>query len=117
MASAVHVDDLLLFGPDQKEMNKVLKELELDGFKLETEKESKDVFHDFLGVSLAQTEDEKGPKTVKLTQSGSTKKFLNACKWLIAMPVALQVWFNLLELIEMASNIMNHGDVSLLLEC
>ena len=35
------VDDLLLFGFNEKEMNGVLKELELDGFELKTEKEAK----------------------------------------------------------------------------
>ena len=49
MAAVSHVDDLLLFGPDEKEMNKVPKELELDGFELKTEKEAKDVSCDFPG--------------------------------------------------------------------
>ena len=60
-----HADDLLLFGPDEKEMNKVLKELELDGFELKTEKEAKDGSCDFLGTSVTQTEDEKGLQTVE----------------------------------------------------
>ena len=70
------VDDLLLFGPDEKEMNKVPKELELDGFELKTEKEAKDVSCDFLGNNVAQTEDKQGQKTVKLMQLGLMKKFL-----------------------------------------
>ena len=32
MASVAHADDSLLFGPDEKEMNKVLKELEFGWF-------------------------------------------------------------------------------------
>ena len=38
MALVCYVDDLLLFGSDENEMNKVLKELELAGFELKTEK-------------------------------------------------------------------------------
>ena len=77
MALVVCADDSSLFGPDEKEMNKVLKEFELDGFELKTEKEAKDVF---LGMSATQTEDEKGLKTVKLTQLGLIKKFLECVK-------------------------------------
>ena len=39
-------------------MNRVLKELELDGFELKTEKEAKDVSCDFLGISVTQTEND-----------------------------------------------------------
>ena len=74
------MDDLLLFGPDEKEMNKVLKELELDGFELKTEKEAKDVSCDFLGTTVTQTEDEKDPKTIKLTQLSLIRNFLECVK-------------------------------------
>ena len=67
---------VLMFGPDEKEMNNVPKELELDGFELKTEKEAKDVSCDFLGINVTQTENEQGQKTVKLTQLGLMKKFL-----------------------------------------
>ena len=72
----VCVDDLLLFGPNETEMNEVPKELELDGFELKTEKEVKDLSHDFLDISATQTENKQGQKTVKLMKSGLTKKFL-----------------------------------------
>ena len=76
MSSVAHADNLLLFGPDEKEMNEVPKELELDGFELKTEKEAKDLSCDFLGISVTQTENKQGQKTVKLTQLGLMKKFL-----------------------------------------
>ena len=76
MALAVYVDDVLLFGPDGKEMDKVLAELQLDGLELKTEKDEKDTSYDFLGINVANTKNDDGQDVVRLTQLGLIKKFL-----------------------------------------
>ena len=60
MVLAVYVDDVLLFGPDSKEIDKVLKELQLAGLELKTEKDEKDCSYDFLGINVTHTTDSKG---------------------------------------------------------
>ena len=53
MVLVVYVDDVLLFGPDENEMNKVLSELKIAGFELKTEKHGKDASYDFLGINIS----------------------------------------------------------------
>ena len=60
MALAVYVDDVLLFGPDGKEMDKVLNELQLAGLELKTEKDEKDTSYDFLGINVTHSKDQEG---------------------------------------------------------
>ena len=72
MALAVYVNDVLLFGPDDKEMDKVIDELQTDGFQLKREKNSSDNVYDFLGIHVEQEDD-----VIKMTQLGLIKKFLN----------------------------------------
>ena len=78
MALAVYVDDVLLFGPDEEEMNKVLEELKLAGFDLKIEKKGVDRTYDFLGINVTQEKKEKESDStvIKLTQKGLIKKFL-----------------------------------------
>ena len=72
MAIVVYVDDVLFFGPDESEMERVIQELQTDGFELKREKNGDDTAYSFLGIELQQTEGE-----IKLTQHGLIKKFLN----------------------------------------
>ena len=58
MALAVYVDDVLLFGPDEEEMNKVLEELKLDGFDFNIEKKGVDKTYNFLGINVTQEKKE-----------------------------------------------------------
>ena len=76
MALAVYVDDVLLFGPCAKEMSKVIKDLQLDGFDLKIEKEANDNSYDFLGVHIEKFKDKQGIEFIKMTQHGLIKKFL-----------------------------------------
>ena len=71
MAIAVYVDDLLFYGPDEEEMEKLVTALQTRGFKLKREKGGDDKAYDFLGISVHESETE-----VKLTQFGLIKKFL-----------------------------------------
>ena len=76
MASVVHVDDVLLFGPDEKNVKEALNQLELQKFDFKLEKDAKDNSHDFLGINIVQTET-NGKMTIKMTQSGLIKMFLD----------------------------------------
>ena len=51
---AVYGDDVLLFGPNADEMDKVLEELQLAGLELKTEKDTNDNSYDFLGIHVTQ---------------------------------------------------------------
>ena len=46
-----------LFGPDEQEMDKVLKELNLQGFKLKIEKSGNNPCYNFLGINIKYTVD------------------------------------------------------------
>ena len=72
----VYVDDVLLFGPDEKEMDKVLSELQLAGFDLKVEKTGAQKAHDFLGIHITEETDTDDNKIIKLTQLGLIKKLL-----------------------------------------
>ena len=71
MAIAVYVDDVLFFGPDEEMMEKVIEELQTDGFELKREKEGEDDVYNFLGINIQA---EGG--TIKMSQHGLIKKFL-----------------------------------------
>ena len=75
MASVVHVDDVLLFGPDEKNVKEALNQLELQKFDFKLEKDSKTSSCDFLGINISEVEVD-GKKTTKMTQLGPIKKFL-----------------------------------------
>ena len=68
-------------------MNKVLKELELDGLELKTEKQAKDTSYDFLGINVTQTKNKEGKTLIKLTQLGLIKKFLECVKMSECKPI------------------------------
>ena len=72
MAIATYVDDVLFFGPDEDEMEKVITELQSDGFQLKREKNSDDTVYNFLGIHIEVDND-----TIKMTQFGLIKKVLN----------------------------------------
>ena len=72
MALVVHVDDVLLFGPDEKAMNEVLKRLELQKFDFKMEKDSNANSHDFLGINVTETKVD-GKKKRKMTQLTAKK--------------------------------------------
>ena len=65
MAIAVYVDDVLFFGPNEDEMEKVIDELQTDGFELKREKNGDDTAFSFLGIELEEKNGE-----IKLTQHG-----------------------------------------------
>ncbi len=79
MALVVYVDDVLLFGPDENEMQKVLEDLREGGYELKLEKSGEQSVYDFLGINITQTT-EGDKKVVKLTQLGLIKKFLETVK-------------------------------------
>ena len=72
MAIAVYVDDVLFFGPDEAMMEKVIDELQTDGFELKREKEGDDDVYNFLGINIQSEGD-----TIKMSQHGLIKKFLS----------------------------------------
>jgi hypothetical protein len=72
MAIVVYVVDVLFYGPDDDEMEKVKSELQLDGFELKRENSDEDNAYDFLGIHIEQNGDE-----IKLTQLGLIEKFLS----------------------------------------
>ena len=76
MCLVVYVDDVLLFGPDEKEMDKVLSELQLAGFDLKVEKTGAQKAYDFLGIHITEETDADDNKIIKLTQLALIKKFL-----------------------------------------
>ena len=71
MAIAVYVDDVLFFGPQEAEMEKVINELQADGFELKREKDGDDTAYNFLGINISEHNG-----MIKLTQHGLIKKFL-----------------------------------------
>ena len=73
MAIATYVDDVLFFGPDAAEMEKVINDLEFNGFKLTREKDTTDTVYDFLGIRIEEFDGK-----IKMTQHGLISKFL-AC--------------------------------------
>ena len=73
MASVVCVDDVLLFGSDEKKKKEVLKRLELQKSNFKLEKDAKDDSHDFLGINIVQTE-KNGAKSIEMTQSGPNQE-------------------------------------------
>ena len=73
MAIAVYVDDVLFFGPDEAEMEKVITELQEDGFELKCEKGGDDTAYNFLGINISEHNG-----MIKMTQHGLIKKFLEA---------------------------------------
>jgi hypothetical protein len=72
MAIVVYVDDVLFYGPDESEMEKVIEELQYDGFELKREKSGDDSAYNFLGINIT-----KSSGMIKMTQHGLIKKFLN----------------------------------------
>ena len=76
MCLVVYVDDVLLFGPDEKEMDKVLSELKLEGFDLKVEKTGAQKAYDFLGIHITKETDAQNNNVIKFTQLGLIKKFL-----------------------------------------
>ena len=71
MALVVYVDDVLLLGPNEDEMEKVLAQLRSNGFDLKVEKDDSDASCDFLGINITRKDDD----TI-MTQHGLIKKFL-----------------------------------------
>ena len=71
MAIVVYVDDVLFFGPTETEMEKVINELQADGFELKREKNGDDTAYNFLGINITIKDG-----TIKMTQHGLIKKFL-----------------------------------------
>ena len=72
MAIVVNVDDMLIVGPDESEMESVIKALQSQHFQLKCEKNGDDNVYDVLGIHI-----EKSSGTITLTQHGLIKKFLN----------------------------------------
>ena len=77
MCLVVYMDGVFLFGPNEDDMDTVLKELQLDGFELKLEKSGADKAFDFLGINISEELDSAGVETVKLTQLGLIEKFLD----------------------------------------
>lgn len=71
MALIVYMDDVLLLGPDESEMEKVLAELHDWNFDLKIEKDGSDASYDFLGINITRKDDE-----IIMTQYRLIKKFL-----------------------------------------
>ena len=71
MILILYVDDLLVCGPDEKEVDQVFKDLINNGFELTMEEEAgENAFH-FLGIELNFNGD-----SIKLTQHGLIRKLL-----------------------------------------
>lgn len=71
MAIVTYVDDVLFFGPDEAEMEKIITELQCDGFNLKREKNGDDSVYDFLGIHIEVTDN-----SIQMTQFGLIQKFL-----------------------------------------
>ena len=71
MVLVVYVDDVLLLGPDESEMEKVLAELRANKFDLKIEKDGSDASYDFLGINITRKDEE-----IIMTQHDLIKKFL-----------------------------------------
>jgi hypothetical protein len=70
-----YVDDTLFFGPDIKEIQKGIKELETTGYALTRKDGDEETVFSFLGVSITPN---KATKTVTLTQGGLIDKILES---------------------------------------
>ena len=114
MALAVYVDAILLFGPDEKEMNKVLEELKLDGFNLKIEKKGVDKTYDFLGINVTQENKEENIIEVKLTQLGLIKKFLECVGMLDCKPSPTSCTIQPLGTDANGKDILKTGNIHLL---
>ena len=77
MVIAVYVDDVLFFGPSEADMEKVINELQDDGFELKREKGGDDTVYNFLGINITES-----TNSIKLTQHGLIKKFLSTANML-----------------------------------
>ena len=77
MAIAVYVDDVLFFGPNAAEMKQVVQDLKLAGFELKVEKATDQQSFDFLGIHIDRAINAEGVATIKMTQLGLIKKFLD----------------------------------------
>jgi hypothetical protein len=75
MILITYVDDTLFFGPDLKEIEKVIAELESAGFALTREEGDEDNVFSFLGVSITPN---KATNMLTLTQTGLIDKVLTA---------------------------------------
>ena len=75
MILITYVDDTLFFGPDIKEIEKVIAELELAGYALTREEGDEETVFSFLGVSITPN---PATKMVTLTQTGLIDKILAA---------------------------------------
>ena len=69
MALVVYVDDVLLFGPDETNMEKVLKELQSADFDLKLEKPVAESTNVFLGINVNEST-VNSKREVKLAQHG-----------------------------------------------
>jgi hypothetical protein len=72
---STYVDDTLFFGPDIKEIEKVITELEADGYALTCEDGDEEMVFSFMGVSITS---DKATKMTTLTQVGLIDKILEA---------------------------------------
>ena len=87
MCLVVYVDDVLLFGPNEEDMEKVISELQLDGFDLKLEKTGAEKAYDFLGIHITEEIDaETNSKVIKMTQLGLIKKFLECVQMVDCNP-------------------------------
>ena len=68
----VYIDDMLIFGPYESEMESVIKALQSQHFQLKHEKNGDDNVYDILEIHI-----EESSGTITLTQHGLIKKFLN----------------------------------------
>jgi len=75
MILITYVDDTLFFGPDIKEIEKVIAELEAAGYALTREDGDEETVFSFLGVSITPNQ---ATKMVTLTQTGLIDKVLEA---------------------------------------
>ncbi len=75
MILITYVDDTLFFGPDIKEIEKVIAELELAGYALTREEGDEETVFLFLGVSITPN---PATKMVTLTRTGLIDKILAA---------------------------------------
>jgi Reverse transcriptase (RNA-dependent DNA polymerase) len=55
MAIVVYVDDVLFYGPDELEMERVIEELQEGGFELKREKSGNDSVYNFLGINITES--------------------------------------------------------------
>ena len=92
MCLVVYIDDVLLFGPDEKEMDKGLSKLHLEGFDLKVEEDRNIKTYDFLGIHITKETDANDNKIIKLTQLGLIKKLLECVGHQRAYSSSKQIW-------------------------